>query len=254
MANGKLLVGTTGFSYQDWLGNFYPQFCSQADLLKFYSHCFETVEIDSTFYRIPSEKTVAKWKKVTPDNFIFSAKFPRTVTHEGTIEQRIEQAKYFVETMQILDNKLGVLLLQFPYGFKPDQFDTLVSLINTVKGSKRIAVELRNRKWLEHKDLIKILSDNNIALCQIDHPWMPKIKQFTADFSYFRFLGDRKKIENDFTYIRNDRIKELNEWKEIIKESLDSGRDTITYFNNHYSGHAPTTAINFVEMITPTNK
>jgi len=254
MANGKLMVGTTGFSYQDWLGNFYPQFCPQADLLKYYSHCFSTVEIDSTFYKIPSEKTVTKWNKVTPDNFIFSAKFPRTVTHEGTIEQRIEQAKYFVEVMQKLNDKLGVLLLQFPYSFKPDQFDTLLALISTVVGKNRIAVELRNRKWLDNTKIFKIFSENNIALCQIDHPWMPRIDQFTADFSYFRFLGDRKKIEDDFTYIRDDRIKELTQWKEIIKESLDTGRDTITYFNNHYSGHAPTTAMKFVEIISGSKK
>ena len=250
MANGKLLIGTTGFSYQDWLGNFYPQFCPQADFLKYYSHCFNTVEIDSTFYGIPSEKTIAGWNNVTPDNFIFSAKFPRTVTHEGTINQKVDQAKYFMEVMKNLKSKLGVLLLQFPYSFKPDQYETLISLINTVKGDIRIAVELRNRKWLDNKDIFKILSDHNIALCQIDHPWMPRISQFTADFSYFRFLGDRKKIEDDFTYIRNDRIQELTEWKEIIKESLDTGRDTITYFNNHYSGHAPTTAMKFEEIIT----
>lgn len=243
------MIGTSGFSYRDWLGNFYPQFCPQADFLKFYGSRFRTVEIDATFYRIPTVQTVQKWAKTTPDNFVFAAKFPRTVTHEGDESSRVETVRTFVEVMKHLDSKLGPLLLQFPYSFKPDQSDLLMRILEALPSSGLFAIEVRNRKWLDHKDLIRVLSDKRIALCLIDHPWMPRVKVKTADFQYLRFLGDRRKIENDFSYVRFERDEELNWWRELIAEYANDGVNCYVYFNNHYSGHAPTTAEKLSELI-----
>ena len=181
-----------GFSYKDWLGNFYPQFCPEADFLTYYASQFKTVEIDSTFYRIPSEKTVQKWRRSTPDCFIMAAKFPQSVTHEGTTEARIQDALRFTEVMRGLGPKLGPLLLQFPYSFKPDQRPLLENILSAVPGDLRIAVELRNKKWL-NDDLFNLLKKYNIALCLVDHPWVPRLIVKTADFSYIRLLGQMQR-------------------------------------------------------------
>ena len=249
MINDRVMIGTSGFSYRDWLGNFYPQFCPQADFLKFYSSHFRTVEIDATFYRIPKVETVQKWAKTTPDNFVFAAKFPRAVTHEGDDETRLESVRAFIEVMKHLDSKLGPLLLQFPYSFKPPQRDLLLRILDALPSSGLFAVELRNRKWLDQKDLLDIFADRQIALCLIDHPWMPRLKVKTADFLYVRFLGDRRKIENDFSYVRFDRNEELSWWRELIAEYARTGVNCYVYFNNHFSGHAPTTADKLAELI-----
>lgn len=248
MINAKLHIGTSGFSYDDWLGNFYPQFCPKLDFLQFYSSKFKTVEIDSTYYRIPSDTTIQKWYKVTPDDFLFTAKFPRTVTHEGDIDVRIDSAHKFISSMRCLHEKLAVLLLQFPYCFEPHKIDTLFKLLSVLPSDVRFALELRNKCWLDETRLFKRLKEQNIAFCHIDHPWMPKEDIDTADFSYFRFLGDRKKIENDFSYVRNQRKSELQYWKEVIQQNIEQQKECFIFFNNHYSGHSPTTSKQFLSL------
>jgi len=245
----NILIGTSGYSYKDWLGNFYPQFCPQADFLRFYSSVFNTVEIDSTYYRVPSVDTVKKWKTITPDKFIFTAKFPSSVTHEGDIDSRLKNARGFIDTMRHLDHKLGPLLMQFPYGFKPEEnWETMNRLIENIPEKTEIALEVRNRKWLK-PEFYKLLKSKNISLVRVDHPWMPKQYDSTGDFMYIRLLGDRKKIPNDFSYIRDNREEDLKWWQTIIEEfSRDKG-EVYTYFNNHYTGHSPTSAIKLLELI-----
>ena len=156
--NNSVFVGTSGYSYKDWLGNFYPQFCPEADYLRFYSSIFNTVEINATYYRMPTVDMVKKWKKQTPDDFIFTAKFPSSVTHDGDIKSRIENAGAFIDIIQNLEEKLGPLLMQFPYGFKPqDNYADIEKLVNSLPNNIKVALEVRNKKWLEPKfyDLLK---------------------------------------------------------------------------------------------------
>ncbi len=249
MSKSNVKIGTSGFSYKDWLGNFYPQFCPAADFLRFYASVFKTVEIDATFYRIPAADAVTKWAKTTPDDFTFAAKFPRAVTHEGEDAARVDTALAFVKIMKNLGGKLGPLLLQFPYSFKPDQLPLLKRIIDSLPEKGRFAVELRNKTWLENEAMFKLLSDKNVALCLIDHPWMPRMDTATADFSYIRFLGDRKKIENDFSYERSDRQEDLDWWRGTISKLLAEGGDLYAFFNNHYTGHSPSAARRMIEML-----
>lgn len=245
----RVFIGTQGFSYKDWLGNFYPQFVLPPDFLTFYSSKFSTVEIDATFYRIPSAETVTKWSRMTPDNFIFAAKFPQTVTHEGSLASRLEDARVFIDTMRHLGDKLGPLLLQFPYSFKPTEKNLLIDLMSSMPHDIRVSVELRNRAWLDHEDVFQRMREEKIALCLIDHPWMPRLTMRTADFVYVRLLGDRKKIEEDFSYVRDDREKDLHWWQGLVERVAGEGKDLYAYFNNHYSGHAPSTAYRLMEML-----
>nr|MBN2277048.1 DUF72 domain-containing protein [candidate division Zixibacteria bacterium] len=247
--SSEILVGTSGYSYQDWLGNFYPQFCPRADFLRFYSSIFRTVEIDSTYYRIPNPDTICRWRNTTPEGFVFTAKFPSSVTHEGDIETRLDNAGAFIAGIRLLENKLGPLLLQFPYNFNPeDHFDILKQLIENLPDDLKFAVEIRNRKWLGNSfyDLLRV---RNIALVQVDHPWMPRQSEFTADFAYVRFLGDRKKIPGDFSYIREDHHEDLKWWSHVLEEFSRSRGEVYAYFNNHYSGHSPTSALKLIELV-----
>jgi uncharacterized protein YecE (DUF72 family) len=249
MSMDNVKVGTSGFSYKDWLGNFYPQFCPPADFLRFYSSVFTTVEIDSTFYRLPSSETVKRWANQVRDRFIFTAKFPRTVTHEGKQDDRVKSAIAFTEVMRGLGDRLGPLLLQYPYSFKPSEFDSLRRLIIELPTDLRIAVELRNKAWLNEPGLFQLLRESNIAFALIDHPWMPKQEMATADFHYLRFLGDRKQISDDFSYVRFNREEDLAWWREVITRLASNGQKLFAYFNNHYSGHSPSTASRMLEML-----
>ncbi len=250
MISENVRIGTSGFAYKDWLGNFYPQFLPQADFLQFYASRFLTVEIDSTYYRIPAVSTVQRWTKVTPEGFVFTAKFPQVVTHEGDVSSRLQNSTAFLEVMSHLGSKEGPLLMQFPYSFKPEEEGTLLKLIESLPEDRKFAVELRNKKWLDCQRLFDLLREKNIAFCLIDHPWMPRLDIRTADFTYFRFLGDRTKIETDFSYVRCDRAAELEHWGEVIERYSQQGITTFAYFNNHYSGHAPTTADRLRELLS----
>ncbi len=246
---GKILIGTSGFGYDDWLGNFYPQFCPKPDYLRFYSSIFKTVEIDSTYYRMPKVEMVKRWYKQTSDDFIFTAKFPSRVTHEGTIAERLDNRKQFIEVISNLNEKLGVLLFQFPYGFKPDeQFETLERLITGLPGKIKFAVEMRNPKWLSNR-LYDLLEAKKIALVQVDHPWMPKRSKATAKHSYIRLLGDRKKIVSDFSFVRDERIEDLRWWSEVVAELSRNKGEVYVYLNNHYTGHSPSAARKLMELL-----
>ncbi|MCP4683992.1 MAG: DUF72 domain-containing protein [bacterium] len=249
MKRDNLRIGTAGFSYPDWLGNFYPQFCPAADFLRYYAMNFTSVELDGTFYRIPTPETVKKWGQVTPEGFVFAAKFPRTVTHEGDLPSRLEQAERFIDVMRRLGPKLGPLVLQFPYSFKHDSCEIFKGLVEAMPKDLRIVVELRNKCWLE-EELFKWLRKREISLCLVDHPWVPRLKVKTAGFQYIRFLGDREALTEDFSYIRFDREEELKWWSDLVKEFSNDRGEIYGYFNNHYSGHAPSTAYRFSELLT----
>lgn len=252
MAKSKkydIFIGASGYSYDDWLGNFYPQFCPKADFLRFYTSVFNTVEINSTYYRIPSAESVKRWKKQTPDNFVFTAKFPSSVTHEGDIKSRIENSKIFLDTIAHLEDKLGPLLMQFPYSFQPQEKNgDMELLINSLPDNNKVALEVRNRKWLT-KDFYDLLKSKKISLVMVDHPWMPKKTEFTSDFVYIRLLGNRKKVPSDFSYVRFDHKEDLNWWSTLIEEFSCEHGEVYVYINNHYSGHSPSTVNSLKEIL-----
>src|SRR5271155_4131734 len=178
------------------------------DFLTYYATKFKTVEVDSTFYRTPARSTVTGWASKTPPGFVFSLKVPQSITHEKCLEDCDEDFKTFVETAEILGkDKLGPMLLQFPY-FNRTKFKSgaeflarLKPFLKKLPKDHQFAVEIRNKAWL-NADFANILSENNVALALIDQSWVPRPwemkNQFdmnTSDFTYIRWLGDRKQIE-----------------------------------------------------------
>jgi len=245
--NGKVYLGTQGFSFDDWVGSFYPAGTSKTAYLEQYAERLPAVEIDSTFYGVPRETTVQKWRERTPPGFRFAAKFPKLITHEKKLDRALGDAEAFIGTMQALGDKLAVLVLQFAYDFTPDLHDRLDSFLAALPGGTRYAVELRNRGWLK-PEFKEMLSQHNIALVLQDLHYMPKLDWITADFTVIRWLGRRKDIAR-FDEIQIDRSQELDEWAGKVSRFLADGVNVYGFFNNHFAGHSPESVRQFAALL-----
>ncbi len=264
MSIGKdIRIGTSAFTAAGWERSFYPAGMKPADYLAFYSTKFDTVELDNTFYRSPSLKVVKGWDAKTPPGFIFAAKVPSVITHEKVLVNCEPDLKEFLNAMDALGDKLGPLLFQFGY-FNKSQFKSgiefLVRLrpfLKKLPRDHKFAVEIRNKYWL-NADLANILPENNVALALIDQSWVPRpweLKEpfdfVTSDFTYIRWLGDRKGIEEkteswDRTII--DRQGDMLEWVELARRVHKRKIQILAFANNHYAGHAPDTVRLFENM------
>ena len=244
----RLLLGTQGFAFDDWVGPFYPPATPKAAYLERYAERFATVEIDSTFYGTPRPSVVRGWYERTPAAFRFAAKFPRTITHDKKLVGAEAEADEFVEVMRVLDEKLAVLTLQFAFDFEPKHLELLERFLARLPPGPRYAVEVRNRKWLAG-GLRQVLSDRGAALVLQDLYYMPKMDWLTAPFTVVRWLGRRSDIER-FDRLQIDRTRELTVWAGRVRSFLDAGVDVFGYFNNHYAGHSPGSVRQFEEILT----
>lgn len=231
-------IGTMGWSYNFWIGKFYPEGSPSKNLLAEYAKKFDTVEIDSTFYRIPYRKTVENWKLQTPEGFMFSAKFPRVITHVKSLENCEDELAVFLDHLSLLGDKLGPMLLQFPPGFKPEKFDVLKDFLHRLPEGYRYAVEVRSKKWLDQK-FFTLLRDHRIAFVLIDHPWMPEMDTITADFTYLRWEGDRKTIQGTLGTVEKDRSRDITRSAGKIRGFLEENVEVFGYFSKTYSGFPP---------------
>jgi uncharacterized protein YecE (DUF72 family) len=243
----NLFIGTQGFSFEDWVGSFYPRDAPSSRYLEFYSRQFHTVEIDSTFYGIPRVSTVAGWRQRTPTGFCFTAKFPQTITHQRMLLDSDALTQRFIETMRGLGDKLGPLLLQFSYRFEPDRFDVLARYLDGLPKDLEFAVEIRNREWYD-TEICDMLRARGVALALHDLYYMPRRTDITTDFIYVRWLGRRTDLEQ-FDRIQLDRRDEEEWWAEHVLRFLDRGLTVYGYFNNLWAGHAPGSARNFLERL-----
>ncbi|MEO8218437.1 MAG: DUF72 domain-containing protein [Acidobacteriota bacterium] len=256
-----LRIGTCSFTAAGWRGPFYPRGLKDSEFLSHYATRFDTLEIDSTFYAIPDRRVVRKWYQTTPAAFRFALKFPSAITHEKVLEDCHGELTEFLGAAAELGEKLGPLLLQFPYfgrGAMPgDEFlRRLENFLEGVGPDFRLAVEVRNKSWIG-PGLLDLLGRRGVALAHIDHPWMPPPDQIAAletpnpAFTYVRLLGDRKEIETRTTSWKElivDRSRELRDWVRLCRATVRRGVETHVYVNNHYAGFAPATVSQFVEL------
>jgi uncharacterized protein YecE (DUF72 family) len=244
----KVHIGTMGWSYKFWIDNFYPRGLKAEEYLAEYAKHFNTVEVDSTFYRIPYESTVEKWKDQTPPDFSFSAKFPRIITHGKMLINCEDEVTRFLEKISKLESKLGPLLLQFPSAFKSKQIQLLSDFLPKLPKGYRFAVEVRNKELLNDK-FYSILREQGVALVLLDRPLMPEMETMTADFTYIRWEGDRKKVKGTLGKVEVDRTADIKMWAERIERFLDVQIKVFGYFSKYYSGHAPSDAKQILEFL-----
>jgi uncharacterized protein YecE (DUF72 family) len=229
-------VGTMGWSYSFWKGSFYPQDLNSSEFLAYYSSKFDTVEVDSTFYRIPRESTVLGWKEQTPKGFVFSLKFPQVITHIKMLKDCEKETRVFLERAELLGAKLGALLLQFPFSFRVELFPLLKAFLANLPNKHRYVVEVRNKSLL-NDNLYTLLRDNDVALAWVDSVSMQLATEVTSNFIYVRWEGDRKKVNGTLGTIEIDRTNDINQWAKKLTPFVEKQTEVFGYFSKYYSGN-----------------
>ncbi|QEE14764.1 DUF72 domain-containing protein [Promethearchaeum syntrophicum] len=250
MSIENIYVGTCGWSYDDWKQVFYPNALKQQNFLEFYSNIFRTVEIDSSFYRIPSKNTVLNWAKNTPIDFRFSAKLPQEITHKAKLDLNKSEKflKLYWDNILPLETsgKIIAHLIQLPPSFTYEKhWDNLENFLNLWNEFRDIkenklrwcpVVEFRHKSWMKDKTF-NLLKDTNTAYCAVIEPEIPPRMDITRkDLFYLRFHGYGKKPWWNYSF--SD--KELDQWAETLNEvfSKTPKAAKVVYFNNHFSGYA----------------
>lgn len=271
----KFHYGTSSWSEASWAGTFYPAGTKPADQLRHYATQFPAVEADVTYYRVPDKKLVEGWATKTPRDFRLCAKFPRSIVHGGDAatpdprtlllrEHVAADTDRFLEAMDLLGERCGPLVLQFPY-FNKQAFasaapflERLDAFLATLPNSHRYAVEVRNKNWLGPA-LLDVLKRHAAALVLVDLAYMPhpdeltgKLDLLTTDFTYVRLIGDRKAIDaltTTFDKIVVDQTARLTRWSALLRDFLARIPEFYVFANNHYAGYGPATIRTLMEMI-----
>lgn len=242
-----ICIGTSGFSYKDWVGIFYPAGLPSRDWLTFYSHEFKTCEINSTYYALPSVETLKSMVSRTDEGFSFVIKANQEMTHQRTDNTRICEAFRRAVDPMVASGKLGCILAQFPYSFdysKPN-WEYLAQLRNNLKGLP-LVIEFRNARWLR-VEVFHWLRQQDMGFCCVDEPQLPNllppIAEATSKIGYVRFHGRNKDKwwQHEQAYERYDytyKPDELREWLPKIKKLAGMTEKTYIFANNHWRGQS----------------
>jgi uncharacterized protein YecE (DUF72 family) len=239
-------LGTSAWMFDDWKGAFYPS--TPTDELAFYARRFNSVEIDSTFYRIPAVRAVESWRRRVPDGFRFAAKVPREITHDGGLVGVDETLFGFLRAMELLDEKLGPILFQFPPSWTPQSgANALRSFLKILPRDFQFAMEFRNLGWFRD-EYSHWLEDAGVAWALTDPDRFPLKIYSTAPFCYVRWLGNRyDQTLEPFNSIKKNRDADEARWAEVLGEM--NVREIWGYFNNHWAGFSPESARLFRERL-----
>lgn len=240
----KVLIGTSGWGYEEWIGPFYPKGLTSKDFLLYYSKIFYTNEINTTFYNIPSEGIVRSWVKRTPSNFFFTAKIPKIITHDNKLDLKncSEDLEYFLKVMQPLTEtkKLLAFLVQLPPTFrKKEHFDNLKNFIDDWPEDWKekgyyLVIEFRDKSWMDN-EIFDYLRKKDLSYCAVIEPLLPPRMDITnPEFAYIRFHGFGKKIWFDYLF----KEEEIKNWAIPIRDVIQNSKKVGIYFNNHFSGYA----------------
>lgn len=250
------IIGTCAWSKEDWRGIFYPEHLGQSHWLEFYSRYFRTVEVDSTFYRVPSAHALEHWLESTPADFTFSCKMPRRITHELNLRDCDEALGFFLDRIALLQPKLGPILIQLPAHFAPknDELALKSFLMKLPRRDFRFAVEFRHKGW-HHPHLIHFFQKFGISwvwndlspLAETDRAPFEFVPE-TANFLYVRLMGDlatRYSKGGEPLHRYNSllwpRTEALENWAAKISKHLTGEMRAFFYVSNHFEGCAPLT-------------
>ena len=261
---GRLRFGTSGWDYPDWVGPFYAPDTPKKEFLARYAERFATVEIDSTFYRMPTVKTVAGWVQRSPPGFLFSPKVPQEITHDKLLLDVTDATQRLVEALHAFGDRLGVVVVQLRYFRKAEEFsaerlaERLEPFLALFPPQMRVALEVRN-KALWAPPVLDALRRSGRGLVWIDHPWMDGPEKIgarpdlaPAPFHYVRLLGDRESIDkrtSTWGEVVVDQSARIEQWATLLAHTLEAGRDVWVYANNHYAGHGPASIRDLIARI-----
>jgi len=231
----KILVGTSGFVYDHWRGRFYPEKLAKAKWLEFYTTYFTTVELNNSFYRLPSEAAFANWHDSSPADFTFALKVSRFITHIKRLKNTEEAVETFTTRARILGEKLGPLLYQLPPNMHRND-EVLVSFLSTLPQGMKHVFEFRHQSWLE-EEVFEILGKYNAGLCIFDMPSLTCPLVVTADFAYIRFHGATG------LYFSCYSDEELANWAKKLANLAANLKEVYIYFNNDAEAFAIRNAI-----------
>ena len=229
-------IGTSGFQYSEWKGNFYPEDLATAKMLPFYAERFSTTEINYTFHRIPAPKTIDNWKAQTPEKFRFALKAPQKITHWSKLRDCVDTLEYFCKVVTGLGERLGPVLFQLPPTFKKDA-DVLGSFLREFP-AMRAAFEFRHASWF-HDEVFGLLQKANASLCVADAENDLEIPMIaTSDFGYFRLR--RPDYGTD----------DFDRW--IKRISKQPWKETFVFFKHEEAGKGPEFARHFLKLVGQT--
>ena len=233
----NLLVGTSGYSYKEWKGSFYPEKLVAKDMLSYYAGRLNAVELNNTFYRMPQRTMVESWKTQVPDEFRFSVKASQRITHFKRLKEVTEETKYMLDTVSVLEDRLGVVLFQLPPNMKKD-LERLESFLINLPSEIRATFEFRHPTWFDD-EILELLRQHNRALCVSDTDDLPVNRiDKTADWGYLRLR--RVSYSND----------ELAEWKKRIK--AQQWKTTLVFFKHEDEATGPKLAAEFAALYNET--
>jgi uncharacterized protein YecE (DUF72 family) len=243
MKAGRVYIGTSGWSYKSWGKSFYPVGVSPGRQLQFYTTQFPTVEVNGTFYRLPTQKTFSTWNQEAPPGFLYSIKGSRAVTHFKRLRPGAKSFKILLTRSRSLQGHLGPILWQLPGTLKKDLV-RLRSFLQRLNRRVRHAIEFRDPSWLD-EEVFKLLRRHGVANVALSSTAMPKCLEITARFVYVRFHGLDGGAAHDYT------DRELRPWAKFLRHAARKGVDAFVYFNNDVNTRAPSNALRLIELVGP---
>ncbi len=233
----NIYIGTSGYSYKEWKGSFYPEDIKADKMLSFYAEQFSTVEINNTFYRMPQKSVLEMWEKQVPKEFRFSIKAPQRITHIKRLKEVEDDNKYFIDVIKTLGKKLGIVLFQFPPYFKKN-IELLQNFINIFPKNISAAFEFRHESWFED-DVYTCLKDRNFPLCLSETDEEPDIDIIsTANEGYLRLR------KSDYTK------SEIKKWSDKINKQ--NWEKAFVFFKHEDGAKGPKFARQLIELLKVT--
>ena len=229
----EIYVGTSGYSYKEWKGKFYPEKLAPGEMLRFYSGRFPTVEINNTFYHMPTESVLHSWAGQVPDDFIFGLKAPQVITHLKRLYDVSSETEHLFRTLSVLDRKLGPVLFQFPKSFRANRA-ALQDFFGLIHGETACAFEFRHPSWFSD-EILDLLRKREFSLCISDADETPAEEILpTASWGYLRLR------RSDYT------DADLSKWMEKIL--AQKWKKAFVFFKHEEEAKGPETATRFLEM------
>ena len=245
--NCDIRIGTSGYHYKHWVGPFYPPKTSPARMLEYYLQHFDTLELNNTFYKLPTPAAMESWRDAAPRNFIFAVKASRFITHNKKLKDPEHAIDNLLPRAELLGRKLGPVLFQLPPKWRVNT-DRLHELLEILPRSHRYAFEFRETSWMA-PEVNRILRKSNAAFCIYELGGYHSPLEITADFAYIRLHGPAEgKYQGSYGDVR------LRQWARWIEQQATRLKAIYVYFDNDQAGYAAQNALTLRRMVLGTQR